>query len=146
MQEEKTFLRRSLHDISGRLRSGKIFISWLRTDEIRILGTNIAVSQIISASLFVGFGLIVIIRRSMAKKRADMRRRRREKVYEEEERMEAELARADAEDEAKNSGSESNTAPEEAGSEHPQQEGPAEEPGTEPGTDRMMNLYQRLQQ
>lgn len=113
---------------------GRFFISWLRTDEIRILGTNIAVSQIISASLFVGFGLIVIIRRSMAKKRADMRRRRREKVYEEEERMEAELARDDAEDEAKNSGSESNTAPEAAGSEHPQQEGPAEESGTEPGT------------
>lgn len=75
---------------------GRFFLSWLRTDELRIPGTGIAVSQILGAALFFVFGIMVLVKRSMAKKRADVRRRRREKIYEEEEKAEAELARQDA--------------------------------------------------
>lgn len=80
---------------------GRFFLSWLRTDELRIPGTGIAVSQIICAAMFFVFGIMVLVKRSMAKKRADVRKRRREKVYEEEEKLEAELARQDAEQEKK---------------------------------------------
>lgn len=113
---------------------GRFFISWLRTDEVRLPGTNFAVSQIISAFLFVGFGLIVMIRRSMAKKRADMRRRRREKVYEEEERREAELAQADLVYEETLAGLESAQTSKEPEPQDQEPEGPVKESEAQPET------------
>lgn len=111
---------------------GRFFISWLRTDEIRLFDGRLAVSQIISAVLFVGFSLIVMIRRSMAKKRADMRRRRREKVYEEEERREAELARAELAYEEALAGLSGAQASEKPEPQDSQPEGSAEESETQP--------------
>lgn len=60
----------------------RMFTEWLRTDKLMIPGTNISVSLVVSVILFVYFGITVIIRRVMAKKRADFRRRRREERYE----------------------------------------------------------------
>lgn len=61
---------------------GRIFIEWLRTDKLLIPGTTISASMVVSVVLFVYFGLTVLIRRMMAKKRADFRKRRREERYE----------------------------------------------------------------
>lgn len=68
---------------------GRFCFEWLRTDKILFPGTTLAVSQIISAVLFIYFGITVIIRRIMAKKRAAVRKRRREREYEAEERAQA---------------------------------------------------------
>lgn len=70
---------------------------WLRTDKILLPGTQIGVSQIISAVLFLGVGLVAFVKRSMAKKRAILQKRRRERIYEEEERAQAEADRKEEE-------------------------------------------------
>lgn len=76
---------------------GRFFIEWLRTDKIVFPGTKVGVSQVISAVLFVFFGVSVIVRRVMAGKREKLRRQRREAVYEAEEKAYAEeLAAEDA--------------------------------------------------
>lgn len=65
---------------------GRFFLEWLRTDKLLIPGTSIGISQVISAVLFVVCGIVVTVKRSMAKKRAALKKRRRELVYEAEER------------------------------------------------------------
>ena len=66
---------------------GKIFLEWLRTDSLYIPGTKIPVSLVVSVVLFVVFGLMTAISRSMAKKREAFRKRRREALYEAEEKQ-----------------------------------------------------------
>lgn len=76
---------------------GRFFFEWLRTDKILIPGTPVSVSQVISAVLFVICGIVLSVRRTMAKKRAEVRKRRREEVYEAEEKAAIEAdAGADA--------------------------------------------------
>lgn len=65
---------------------GRFFLEWLRTDKLLIPGTSIGISQAVSAALFIVCGIVVTVKRSMAKKRAALRKRRRELVYEAEER------------------------------------------------------------
>lgn len=74
---------------------GRFFIEWLRTDQLLFPGTKIAVSQIVSALLFIIFGVTVIVRRAMVKKRAELRKRRREEAYEAEEKAAREMDLAD---------------------------------------------------
>lgn len=62
---------------------GRFLIEWLRTDKILIPGTKIGVSLVISAALFVIFGITVTVKRIMAKKRAAAQKRRRQREYEE---------------------------------------------------------------
>ena len=64
---------------------GRFFIEWMRTDKVVFPGTHIAVSQIISAVLFVVCFVVVVVKRIMARKRDAARRRRRERDYEAEE-------------------------------------------------------------
>ena len=51
-----------------------------------IPGTPVGISQLISAALFLICSVVVIVRTSMAKKRAALRKRRREQDYEAQER------------------------------------------------------------
>ncbi|MDC7288867.1 prolipoprotein diacylglyceryl transferase [Blautia schinkii] len=74
---------------------GRFFIEWLRTDQLTFPGTKIAVSQIVSALLFIIFGVTVFVRRAMVKKRAELRKRRREETYEAEEKAAREMDLAD---------------------------------------------------
>ena len=74
---------------------GRFFIEGLRTDQLLFPGTKIAVSQIVSALLFIIFGITVIVRRAMVKKRAELRKRRREEAYEAEEKAAREMDLAD---------------------------------------------------
>ena len=77
----------------------RCFTEWLRTDGIRIPGTRISVSFVISAFLFLFFGTEALVRRAMEKKRAAARKRRKEALYAAEEQAEAELDRQDKEKE-----------------------------------------------
>lgn len=67
---------------------GRFFIEWIRTDQLLLPGTKLAVSQIVSALLFFIFGITVMVRRIMVKKRAAVRKRRRERAYEASEKAE----------------------------------------------------------
>lgn len=69
----------------------RFFIEGLRTDQLLFPGTKLAVSQIVSALLFIFFGFTVAVRRTMVKKRAELRKRRREEAYEAEEKAAQEL-------------------------------------------------------
>ena len=112
---------------------GRFFFEWLRTDKLLIPGTSIGISQAISAALFVICGIVVTVKRTMAKKRAALRKRRREQDYEAEERAarEAEVRDNDGGTEAvpKN-----NEASEKAGSPDQQPGGSAEEHDDQPET------------
>lgn len=70
---------------------------WLRTDKILLPGTQIGISQVISAVLFLGVGVVAHVKRTMARKRAILQKRRRERIYEEEERALAEAERKEEE-------------------------------------------------
>lgn len=105
---------------------GRFFFEWLRTDKIRIPGTPVSVSQVISAVLFVVCGIVLSVRRTMAKKRAEVRKRRREEAYEAEEKA---AYQADTGAEIV---SENQKNAEEAGSPDSKQEGSAEESQDEP--------------
>ena len=63
---------------------GKFFVEYLKSDQWLIPGTRLSVSMILSAMLFVIFGLTAMLERSLAKKREKIRRRRREAFYERE--------------------------------------------------------------
>lgn len=65
---------------------GRFFIEGLRTDKLLLPGTELPVSQVISAVLFVVFTILILGRRTMAKKREAIRKRRREELYEAEEK------------------------------------------------------------
>ncbi len=60
---------------------GRFFIEGIRTDSLNWPGTRIAVSQVVSALLFVFFTIAVLIRRTMVKKREEIQKRRRESLY-----------------------------------------------------------------
>lgn len=64
---------------------GRFFIEWIRTDSLCWPGTGIAVAQVISAFLFLFFTMVVLVRRTMVKKRAEVQKRRREAMYQTEE-------------------------------------------------------------
>ena len=72
-------------------------IRFLRTDKmpvpgidpLMIMGTEADLNLLISAFMFVFFGLILWGRRSMAKKRSDVRREHNERIYQAEEQAEA---------------------------------------------------------
>ena len=71
-------------------------IRFLRTDKLpvpgmepfRIMGTEVDLNLIIPACMFVLFGLVLWVRRSMAKKRSDVRREHNERIYQQEEQAE----------------------------------------------------------
>ncbi len=65
---------------------GRFFVEGLRTDQLLLPGTRLPVAQVISAGLFVVFTILIIGRRTMAKKREAIRKRRREELYEAEEK------------------------------------------------------------
>ena len=65
---------------------GRFCFEYLRTDKLMIPGTPVGISQLISAALFLICSVVVIVRTSMAKKRAALRKRRREQDYEAQER------------------------------------------------------------
>ena len=72
-------------------------IRFLRTDKLpvpgmepmKILGIEVDLNLIIAAFMFVFFGLVLSIRRSMARKRSDVRREHNERIYQQEEQAEA---------------------------------------------------------
>lgn len=66
---------------------GRFFIEWIRTDKMLWPGTDIAVSQVISAGLFLLFTVVVFVKRIMAKKRAALGKRRRERFYQQEQQQ-----------------------------------------------------------
>ena len=65
---------------------GRFLLEWIRTDKLVIPGTGISVSMVISVILFVLCGIMGMVRRTMAKKRAKVKKRRREEDYEAEEK------------------------------------------------------------
>lgn len=67
----------------------RTFTEWLRSDQLLVPGTHIPVSLVISICLFVIFRLVVMVKRSMVKKREAFRKRRREQLYEEQEKAAA---------------------------------------------------------
>lgn len=60
---------------------GKFFLEWLKTEKVFFPGTKISFSMLISAILFVIFGLTAVLERSVAKKREKIRKSRREAFY-----------------------------------------------------------------
>ena len=56
-------------------------IEWFRTDKLMIPGTEVGLSLVLSAVFFVLFGLTVVGRSSMARKRAALKKQWREKDY-----------------------------------------------------------------
>ena len=69
---------------------GRFGIEWLRTDKLYIEGLEFGINLVISAALFVFALAVLLIRRSMAKKRIIYKRQRQEMKYEFEERTAAE--------------------------------------------------------
>ena len=69
---------------------GHFFIEWIRTDKLLIPGTVLDANMIVSAALFALSLVILLIRRSMAKKRIEYRRQRQEQKYAFEEQIAAE--------------------------------------------------------
>ena len=65
---------------------GRFFFEYLRTDKLLIPGTNVGISQVVSAALFLICTVVAMVKGSMAKKRAALRKRRREQDYEAQER------------------------------------------------------------
>lgn len=63
---------------------GKCLIEWLRTDALCIPGTEISVSFVISAVLFVVCGIMAVVRRKLWKQRAKVYSRRQEVQHTEE--------------------------------------------------------------
>lgn len=76
---------------------GRFFFEWLRTDKLYIPGTNIGVSLVISAALFLIFTPVICVQTVLAKKRAAVRRTRREKFYQEEEQYEHDRSKQEKE-------------------------------------------------
>ena len=69
---------------------GRFGIEWLRTDKLYIEGLEFGINQVISAALFVFALVILLVRRSMAKKRISYKRQRQEMKYASEEKAAAE--------------------------------------------------------
>ena len=120
---------------------GRFLLEWIRTDKLVIPGTGISVSMVISVILFVLCGIMGMVRRTMAKKRAKVKKRRREEDYEAEEKAAREAEGHDSL-EADDLLSETHTkenpedpdaeAAKEAGQTDPVPSGSAEESGNEP--------------
>ncbi len=72
---------------------GRFGIEWLRTDKLYIEGLEFGINLVISAGLFVLSLFILLIRRSMAKKRISYKRQRQEMKYAFEEKAAAEEER-----------------------------------------------------
>ena len=98
-----------------------------------IPGTSIGISQAISAALFVICGIVVTVKRTMAKKRAAIRKRRREQDYEAEERA-AREAEGREDDRGTETVPEDKEASEKAGPPDQQPGGPAEKHEDQPET------------
>ncbi len=67
---------------------GRFFIEYLRTDKMMIPGTTISFNMVISAALFLICTPVLLVRRTMTRKRNAYHRKRRERKYELEEEAE----------------------------------------------------------
>lgn len=101
----------------------RFFTELLRSDKLFLPGTDLPVSLIISAILFIVFRIMITVRCIMVKKREDSRRRRREERYEAEEKAASEEDTTVLED---------TDVAETAESQDTEQERPAEEPEDQP--------------
>jgi phosphatidylglycerol:prolipoprotein diacylglycerol transferase len=63
----------------------RAFVEWQRTDKLVWPGTRVGVSMGISVALFSFFGIGILVKRMMTRKRADVRKQREERIIEEEE-------------------------------------------------------------
>lgn len=120
---------------------GRFLLEWIRTDKLVIPGTGISVSMVISVILFVLCGIMGMVRRTMAKKRAKVKKRRREEDYEAEEKAAREAEGHDflgADDILSETHTKENPedpdaeSAKEAGQTDPVPSGSAEESGNEP--------------